>query len=69
MLLSYTTGSYVDDNFYNKTETGNLLSGLVTSDYLTLKYTDSVDLSSNYYDKAETDYLLANKVSTTGDAS
>ena len=29
MLLSYSTGSYVDYNFYNKTETGNLLADKV----------------------------------------
>ena len=31
MLLSYSTGSYVDYNFYNKTESGNLLADKVTN--------------------------------------
>ena len=31
MLLSYSTGSYVDYNFYNKAETGNLLADKVTT--------------------------------------
>ena len=31
MLLSYSTGSYVDGNFYNKTETDTLLADKVTN--------------------------------------
>ena len=39
--------------FYNKTDTDNLLSCLVTTDYLNLKYTNSVDLYSNSYNTTE----------------
>ena len=51
MLLSYRTGSYVDCNFYTKTETGTLLADKVTNigdisspgmlDICTSGYTDS----------------------------
>ena len=54
MVLLYD--SYVDGNFYNKTDTDNVLSGLVTTDYLNLKYTNSVDLSSNYYNKTDSTF-------------
>ena len=63
---NYKTATQLAETYYNKTDTDNLLAGLVTTDYLTLKYADSVDLSLNYYNKTENDNLLANKVSTTG---
>ena len=31
MLLAYSTGSYVDDTFYSKTETGTLLADKVSN--------------------------------------
>ena len=68
MLLSYSTGSYVDDKLSLKTDSSQL-SSFASLDYLHLKYSDSVDIASNYYNKTENDNLLANKVSTTGDVS
>uniref|UniRef100_UPI004049C80D tail fiber domain-containing protein n=1 Tax=Flavobacterium sp. TaxID=239 RepID=UPI004049C80D len=68
ILLSYSTGSYVDTNLSLKADSSQL-SSFASLDYLHLKCTDSVDIASNYYNKTDTDNLLANKVSTTGDVS
>ena len=58
LIINYTNTVDLFSVYYNKTETGNMLS------YSTGSYVDD-----NFYTKADTDNFLANKVSTTGDAT
>ena len=57
LMNNYATITLLGDNFYNKTDIGNML----------LSYSTGSHVDGNFYNKTETDTLLADKLTNIGD--